>query len=466
MQGGIPRGVTSGLAGIALGLFAIALPSSAQLPTRVLGPQIKTPPKTQASPPKPQEDRFPPNPLEIQEPDPLLPKGKQPLSAAERDRLRTALDALSLQGMAKLQEGKPQEAFDLWNRELRLRRALGYREEVIALGRVGETAWQQSQTQEVRYISQRLQQIQAEIQKPPIPTDRAELIELLGLAYQLIRSPDLALSVYEPKLAQARQRKNALEEFNALNEIGLLHLNWFRYPNAAQTYRDLLAIARQNQDLTSEVLYLIQLTYVHEQAKQPEQAVPYLEALLQIYQDQPEVLPALTLRLAENYDAAKNVEKAEQNYQAAYTLSQAITQSSYGGDALQKLGLLYRRHDRIDAAVQVYDFLVDYGQTINDLYLSMNAADQLGQLRLLQKDTQGAIAAFQQGLQFAQVLQLRPEYFTQRIEKAQKPSNSQGQPLDSPSSGPKVAPQIAPQVAPQVAPTPMPPAIEGKPKAS
>ncbi|MGI0493579.1 hypothetical protein ACN4EG_17500 [Alkalinema pantanalense CENA528] len=448
-------GLAGGMAGICL---AIAGPSSAQLPTQVLGPQIKTPPK-QSSPqkqPPPQEDRFPPNPLEIQEPDPLLPKGKQPLSAAERDRLRVALDGLAAQGSAKLQAGQPQEAFDLWNRELRLRRALGYREEVIALGRVGETAWQQGQTQEVRYITQRLQQIQAEIQKPPVPTDQADLTELLGIAYQLVRSPNLALSVYEPKLAQARQRKNALEEFNTLNEIGLLQLNWFRYPNAAQTYRDLLAIARQNQDASSEVLYLIQLTYVHEQAKQPEQAVPYLESLLQIYKGQPEVLPALTLRLAENYDAAGNFDQAEQNYQAAYTLSQVITQSSYGADALQKLGKLYRRNDRLDAAIQVYDFLVDYGQTINDLYISMNAADQLGQLRLLQKDTAGAIAAFQQGLQFAQVLQLRPEYFSKRIETAQKPADSSS-PADSPKAKPTASP-TAPST-PSTSPT-----IEGQKK--
>lgn len=392
-------------------------------------------PKPQA-PAKPDPNRFPPNPLELNEPDPLLPNPNQPLSASDRKKLSTALDALSVQAAAQLQAGQVQPAFDTWNRELRLRRALGSIEEVTALGRIGEIAWQQNQTQELRYIRQRLQKIQADNPATSTSPEKDQLSNLLGIAYQLIRTPDLALSVYRPVLEAARQRNNAAGEFQALNDIGLVQLAWFKYGDAAKTYQDLLQISRTNQDRLNEALYLIQLTYIYEQAKQPKQAIPYLLDLITLYQDQPEVLPALKLRLAENYDAAGDFDNAEKTYQAAYTLAQPLSQSSYSGDALQKLGALYHRYDRLEAAQQVYDFLVDYGQTVQDLYISMNAADQLGQICLAQKNIPGAIAAFQQGLKFAQSLQLRPEYFSQKLAKIQQSQSSESPTAPDPKPSP------------------------------
>ncbi|MEB3293567.1 MAG: tetratricopeptide repeat protein [Synechococcales bacterium] len=421
-----------GLAQQGLGLGTIALWLAMPLAAVAQSNLITVP-----GPVKPgvnEADAFPVNPLEIKEPDPLLPNPDRPLSTLERQRLQGALEAMNLQAAVLLQAEKPVEAFALWNRELRLRRSLGLLEETTALGRVGAIAWQQSQTQQLRYINQRLAQIQAQMQgiavvsavgTVPAPEkayterDRETILDALGLAYELVRKPDLALTVYQPKLREARQKRDRVAEFNALNSIGVLHLDWFKYPQAQTSYQELLAVAQQNQDLFNQAVYLIQLAYIHEQSKQPAQAAAYLEQLLALYQDQPEVLPAIQLRLAENYDAANQFEAAERNYQQTYTLTQTLVQSSYSADALQKLGALYRRYDRLAAAQQVFDFLVDYEQSVFNYYGAMRAADQLGQVRLQQQDLPGAIAAFERGLAFAQELKLRPDYFQKRIQTAQ-----------------------------------------------
>src|SRR4028119_889645 len=113
---------------------------------------------------KPQLEEPKVNPLEITTPDPLLPKPPKrgSLSPEAQSILRQSLDEFNAQATVLLQAGKPLEAFDIWYRELRLRRALGYLEEVQALGRVGEIAWQRTQKYDAQVITGRLQAIQNE----------------------------------------------------------------------------------------------------------------------------------------------------------------------------------------------------------------------------------------------------------------------------------------------------------------
>ena len=90
-------------------------------------------------------DQFSPNPLEITTPDPLKPVSES-LSNTQRDELTVALEQLSLEAAAKLQAGDGAGAFDIWFRELRLRRYLGPAAEIAALSRVGSIAWSSSKT--------------------------------------------------------------------------------------------------------------------------------------------------------------------------------------------------------------------------------------------------------------------------------------------------------------------------------
>ncbi|MCY7408415.1 MAG: tetratricopeptide repeat protein [Alkalinema sp. CAN_BIN05] len=404
----------------------------------------------------PDPQRFPPNPLGQVLPDPLLSdpqlllEPRRSLNDLEKEKLRSALDRLHIEGQTQFSQKKSDEAFLIWFRELRLRRVLGFREEIFALAKIGEIAWQNNRTRDLRDITERLQVIQIKIQpqsNPATPSpifDEAsfsELNEYLAIAYQVLRAPQLALSIYEPRLQSLRSNalpnslpNNPIELFKTLNSIGLIHLDWFRYTKAQQIYLDLRELSRLAQNPASEALYLIQLTYIAEQNNQPKDAIGPLQDLIILYAAQPAVQPALTLRLAENYDKAQDLGNAEKNYQTTFTVSQTLSQNSYGSSALFALGDLYRRTDRFPAAEQVYDFLVDSEQAVYNLHNAMKASDSLGQMRDRQQNYPGAIAAYEQATAIAQRLAISPDLIQplrKRLEIARKKS--------------KLAPQIVPR---------------------
>jgi len=395
------------------GVFACAI--GITLNVKAADPPAKQPP-----------DKFS-NPLELTTPDPLLPGGlNRPLSEAEKQTLRTALDQLDAEANAKLRSGDVVGAFDMWNRELRLRRALGLLEEVQALGRVGNIAWIQNQQAQVRFITNRLSAIQTQVQQPlknqvTVP-ERAQILPALGIAFQQVRSPGLALKVYQQMLTEARARQDAIAEVNLLNTIGQLHLSWFDYPNAIATYTELLNLAKARNDAQNVVVNLVQLAYTHEQAKQPAQAVTYQQQLIEIYQRDPQqagLIPALKIRQADNFAASQQFEAAEKAYQEAFQLAQPLLQLAYASDALRKLGVLYRSNNRLDAALQVYEYLVSVQQQAYDSFGVMDAFDQIGQIQLQRKAIPEAANAFQQGLEVAKQLNHRVDYFTEQLQKLQ-----------------------------------------------
>ena len=412
-----------------LGLLLAGMPglaiaqSSPPSPTPSPSPTPTPKPK-----PKPPLNEFPPNPLELRGPDPLLPKGVpgRPLTDAERQQLTPELDRLNLEAAAQLKSGERTKAFETWNRELRLRRLTGLLPEVQALGRVGDVGWRQNQSPQVRVITQRLDAILAQIQTPAFATspdaaNRVALLDAIGVAYEQVRSPGSAASAYEQSLTDSRQRQDGAKANATLVTLGQLYLNWFNYPKAAETYRELLASAQSRGDRPNEIVYLTQLAYIHEQAKQPQQAIPYQEKLIAIYQQSPTTtnkIPTIQIRLADNYQLADQAADAEKNYQAAYSLAQSINQFGYAADALKKLGVLYKANDRLDAALQVYDYLIGVEQQAYNVYGMMSTYDAIGRIHLSRKAYPQAVSAFQQALALAKQIRYREDYFVSQIQKA------------------------------------------------
>jgi tetratricopeptide (TPR) repeat protein len=376
-------------------------------------------------------DKFPPNPLEITTPDPLLPrlpKDKQPLTLQEQQKLQPALDALNQEAAAKLQAGDQVGAFEIWNRELRLRRFLGSLAEVQALSRVGAIAWKQNDGQEVQYITQRLQAIQKQAQsKKRTAQVDLELWRSLGQAYQNLRSPKLAVEAYDQVLLVMREQKNTTAVVENLKTIGELHLSWFDYAKAAPVYEELLALATSQNERVNEVTYLQRLAYIYEQTRQPQQSLNVLNRLVEIYVNENNLIeiPELKLAIASNYEslAKENPNlllEAFNNYQEAYTTAWQLKEYVRAGEALQKLIALYRSQGQTDEALQVSQILVETESQAANFYGMMQAYDQIGQLYLERKEFPQALTAFKKGLELAQQLKHEEAYFTGQIEKVSK----------------------------------------------
>lgn len=362
------------------------------------------------------EDAFV-NPLESTIPDPLLPQQNRPLTSLQRLKLKAALDQLNQQAAARLATGDRVNAFAIWNRELRLRRYLGFQEEVEALGRVGAIAWSENQRLEVQVITSRLQAIQQQAQSQPRVNLR--LLRSLGAAYQQVREPRLAIAVYERILATARQQKNAALVEATLKTIADLHLSWFNYPSAATTYEELLGLATAKGDRLGVVTNLQQLAYIYEKAKQYQQSVALRQKLAEIYQNQQQynLLPALQLANGSDYQALGKLREAFENYQEAYASAWSLQQYSLASDALRRLVALYRSQGQIDAALQTSQILLEADRLGSNVYGMMTTYDQIGQIYLNRRNYGEALAAFQKGFELSQQLRYQETYFAQQIQQ-------------------------------------------------
>ncbi|WP_414577088.1 tetratricopeptide repeat protein [Anabaena sp. CCY 9402-a] len=381
-----------------------------------------------------QADKFPPSPLEITTPDPLLPnlRDKQPLSLLEKLKLQAALDELNQEAVVKLQAGDKEAAFEIWNRELRLRRYLGAVAEVQALSRVGEIAWNRSDRQQLYYITQRLQAIQKQAQPKKAKTQASvdlELLRALGAAYQKVRSPQPAIELYNQILAEVRQQKDTIAEIDTLQTLGNLNLSWFNYPQAATNYEELLSFATSRGERQDELTYLQQLAYIYQQAKQPQKSIDVLSKLKEIYSqnDNQIQVPNLQLAIAANYEtlAKENpalLPEAFKNYQTAYVTAWGLQQYARAAEALQKLIPLYRSQGQINEALETSKILLETEARAANYYGMMQAYDQMGQLYLENKDYPQALTAFKDGLELAKQLQHQEAYFTQQVEKASQAS--------------------------------------------
>jgi tetratricopeptide (TPR) repeat protein len=359
------------------------------------------------------------NPLEITTPDPLLPRPveERPLSSLERLKLTAALEQLNQQAAAQLTAGDRVRAFEIWNRELRLRRALGSLEEVEALSRVGAIAWRENQRAEVRVITRRLQEIQQQTQSQPAID--LKLLQSLGVAFQQVRSPKSAIEVYEQILAAARQQQDQAAAEATLKTLAQLHLSWFDYPSSAAIYEELLGLARAHSDRLSEVKYLQELAYIYKQANQHQQAVQVKQQLAELYLNEAQFtqVPALRLAIASDYESLGKLQEAFQNYQEAYASAWSLQQYARAGNALRNLIVLYRSQGQIDAALGASQILLEADQRAANVYGMMNTYDQLGQIYLERGNFSEALAAFQSGLELAQQLKYQESYFGQQIQQ-------------------------------------------------
>ena len=377
------------------------------------------------------DSTFPSSPPDLSTTDPLLPRMvvDRPLSPQEQRVLTAALDAMQAEAAAKLRAGDSAGAFEIWNRELQLRQVLGVEAEVAALSRVGEIAWRESQTTEVRLITQRLQDIeQAELaQMPP----NFALLLTIAQAYEKIRAYDPGVAAFERILERARQQQDTAAEQQTLLALGKMHLAWFNYAEAAGVYRELVELARLQGDRTARVEYMVQLASIYQENSQPREAIGIQQQLVAIYESQQSLtlIPPLKIAIGDNYRDLNRPDLAAPNYQEGFAIARSVQQYGYAGDALQRLADLYRSLNRLDDALVVYQLIIDVAQQSYSLYGMMDAYDQIGQIHYSRGESPQALAAFRRGLDLARQLSFKESYFISQIEAISQPAtpNSSGQ---------------------------------------
>jgi tetratricopeptide (TPR) repeat protein len=361
-----------------------------------------------------------PNPLQTAKPDPLLPKSAK-LTPSESQKLKTALDKLYWQANNEYKAGNKTVAFDIWFREIRLRRNSGNREEIAALNRVGQVAWQDNQKQQLTFIVERLNTIEKQVQKQK-PVDFS-LVRSLAIAYQNLRVYNSATPLYQQLLTRAKTDKDTQTQQKLLENLGELHLAWLDYPKAAAAYEELLNVSLVNGDYLNQVIYIKRLGEIYDKAKQPQNALRNKIKLLANYQASKEVakLPSLYLAIANDYQAINRLNEASQYYQKAYETAWASQQFDYASDSLEKLGFLYRDRNKPEVSLRIYQALLKVNQRTYSYYDLMNTYDRIGEIYLQQKNYPQALSAFEKALEIAKSLNYQQDYFIERIRRASQP---------------------------------------------
>jgi tetratricopeptide (TPR) repeat protein len=389
-------------------------------------------------------DQFSPNPLEITTPDPLTPASES-LSSTQRDELTAALEELNLEAAAKLQAGDGAGAFEIWFRELRLRRYLGPAAEIAALSRVGSVAWSNSKNLELQLITKRLQAIQKQV-KSQVPVN-TELLPALAAAFQQVRAKGPTVEVYQEILENARQNQDILAQGQILKAIALIHVNWLSYDKAASVYEELATLIQENRALfaansavensavvagngappqavtpPTEVDTLRQLAYVYQQSKQPLKAIAAREKLASVYLNlqNPTAIPPLKFAIASDYQTIGQINLAAEYYQEAYNLAVPLQQYAQASEALEKLALLYRSQKQWEPTLRIYQMQLLLEERAYNFYGLMNAYDNIGQVYQEMTAYDKALEAYQKGLEVAKRLGHRQEYFAKKIQKVNK----------------------------------------------
>lgn len=345
--------------------------------------------------------------------DSLLPPPSlnRPLTEFEVSRIKHKIEELNLQANNELTAGNLDGAFALWYRELKLQRALGWQDEIPALGRIGAIAWSNNRSTDVKLIARRLANIQ-----PELTTN--DSLDLLSRAYEEIRYLDRAIQIKEQLLVNATSNK-----LKILEDLGELYLAKFDYAKSARVYEELLEQVDFNKNhLNVEdsriEFYLEQLVLVYGKTKQPKLGIPTKQRLIGYYTDRGKTdkLAVLNLAIARDYALLNDFNAADRSYRRAFELAYNLQQFALANDSFRELGELKLNNQQIPDAIAIYQQLITVQKQASDYYSLTNTYDRLGRIYQQTGDLEKAKTAFREGLAVAKSLNYRVDYFTRILQ--------------------------------------------------
>ncbi|ESA32034.1 tpr repeat-containing protein [Leptolyngbya sp. Heron Island J] len=380
-------------------------------------------------------DAFLADPLTADPRDPLLPTlvVDRPLSPLELYAVELELFKMDAQARELMLVNQPDAAFELWMREVQLRRLFGLDAELEALNRISQQAWNAQRSQEVRLMSVRLERIW-EAEKATADLERVEAIAAIA---QILRMRDTSTEIYQQLIAMTAANPEVQQGWVVI--LAGHYLQWFDFDNAAQLYTQLAASAKTTGNTLEQTQYLTDLIYSYQQAKDYAQALPAQSELLRLYRvtGQSDREPPLEIDMARNFRALSIYPQALEYYNLAYVTAQSLQLYGHVTTVLKDLGDLYAEQGLTNEALTMYNLLVRAEQQAYNQHGILEAYDRLGQLYLSIGDTENALVAFRAGVAFAESLQYRESYFRGEVAKLSLESPPEETPAeeDSPSLG-------------------------------
>lgn len=364
-------------------------------------------------------DPFLADPLLDRPRDPLLPMPSvsRPLSPLEEVQLEAELNALNERAFTLLQAGQEDEAFDVWIREVRLRRLFGLAQELTAIQRVGQQAWAAGRTEEVQLLTTRLQVIRDQIEANQ-PLDQGLLRET-AIGFEILGEPNNAIALYRQLADLALAEGDAPRHLLYLQSVAQLQDQWLIFADAAVTYRQLALLVQNQQGSAVGIPYLQRAIRNYEQARQFEPAIAVQQELMALYEAQGirDLVPGLQRAIARNYQSLNNPDAASRYYQASYTNAITLEQFDVASQVTEELAELYRSLNRFEDVLYLYQQRLLVARQSYDAYGLMDSFDQIGQTYEQLGQPEQAVDAFREGLVLATHLRHQQDYFREQVQR-------------------------------------------------
>lgn len=360
------------------------------------------------------------NPLlrKITAQDPLIPEGygNRELTSFEKYRIEKAITKLNLSAQEKLNQGNPDEAFELWYRQLKLTRTLDTELEIETLGKIGAIAWQENRGRNVRNIAERLIALQADLsQQDPLSS---ELLAKFATAYERVKYVDKVIAIYQQILAT--QADDIVARQKTLEILGKLYLSRFDYDNADKIYQELLTLMESEaKSLEATKIYLNTLIDIYDRTGKTEQAIVTKKLLAEKYtvEVNPSKIATLNMAIAQDYQTLQQTAKAIDYYERTVTIALKTQHFAIAKDALHRLGKIYQQNNNPKKAIATYNRLLKQQQQSYNHYGLINTYGILGEIHLELNQKSVAKQYFQQGLKLAKSLNHKVKYFNQKISQ-------------------------------------------------
>ncbi|WP_318738530.1 CHAT domain-containing protein [Roseofilum sp. SID3] len=334
---------------------------------------------------------------------PSWAQSRQP-SAQE---IRAAIEPLMDQGIQLQQQGKPQQALEVWRQVLSISQQLKIKPiEAISWLFIGSNSHDMGKFQTALEVYQQALLIFREVKDRE---GEATTLNNLGFVYDNIGEPQQAIKYYQQALSILREMQDRQGEAMSLNNLGGVYQGIGEPQRAIEYYQQALPILRDVQDRRGEGRTLNNLGLVYDNIGEHQQAIEYYQQALPILRDvQDRRGEGTTLNnLGLVYDNIGEPQRAIEYYQQALPIVREVQDRGGEATVLNGLGLVYSNIGEPQRAIEYYQQALPIVRDAQDRGREAMTLTNLGAVYDNIGEPQRAIEYYQQALPIRQEVQDR-----------------------------------------------------------